>query len=58
MYIFLEAGIGLGALTAGWFYQDVISMIPKILYASAGVSFMALLYMLYWKRSVAIKLNR
>jgi MFS family permease len=53
MYIFLEAGIGLGALAAGWFYQDVISMIPKILYASAGVTFIALLYMLYWKNSVA-----
>jgi MFS family permease len=53
MYIFLEAGIGLGALLAGWYYQDVISMIPIILYASAGVSFIALLYMLYWKNSVS-----
>ncbi|MEJ7559690.1 MAG: MFS transporter [Pedobacter sp.] len=52
MYIFLEAGIGLGALTAGWFYQDVISMIPNILYASAAITFIALLYMLYWKRSL------
>jgi MFS family permease len=52
MYIFLEAGIGLGALVAGWFYQDVISMIPTILYSTAGISFLALLYLLHWKRSV------
>jgi MFS family permease len=52
MYIFLEAGIGLGALLAGWFYQDVISMIPTILYASAGTSFVALLYMLHWRSKV------
>ena len=54
MYIFLEAGIGLGALFAGWAYQDVILMIPKILYASAGVSLLALIYMLYWKRKHTI----
>lgn len=51
MYIFLEAGIGLGALVAGWYYQDVIAKIPMILYASAGISFIALLYMLYWKNN-------
>ncbi|RYZ53359.1 MAG: M20/M25/M40 family metallo-hydrolase, partial [Sphingobacteriales bacterium] len=28
MYIALEAGIGLGALFAGWVYQDVIAKIP------------------------------
>jgi MFS family permease len=51
MYIFLEAGIGLGALVAGWFYQDVIAKIPMILYASAGISFIALVYMIYWKNN-------
>jgi len=53
MYIFLEAGIGLGALFAGWFYQDVISMVPPIFYATAAISFTALIYMVYWKNSVA-----
>ena len=53
MYIFLEAGIGLGALTAGWYYQDIILMIPKILYASAGISFLALIYLVYWKNTAA-----
>jgi MFS family permease len=51
MYIFLEAGIGLGALVAGWFYQDIIAKIPTILYASAGISFIALVYMIYWKNN-------
>ncbi|ATP56159.1 MFS transporter [Pedobacter ginsengisoli] len=50
MYIALEAGIGLGALLAGWAYQDVIAMIPTILYCTAGVALMALVYMIMWKK--------
>lgn len=46
MYIALEAGIGLGALFAGWFYHDIISRVPVIMYATAAMTFMALLYML------------
>jgi MFS family permease len=46
MYISLEAGIGLGALVAGWLYQDVISQVPLIMYVSAGMAVLALLYML------------
>ncbi len=46
MYIALEAGIGLGALLAGWVYHDVIMRIPYILYASAGIALLALLYLL------------
>ena len=46
MYIALEAGIGLGALVAGWVYHDVIMRIPYILYASAGIALLALLYLL------------
>ncbi|GEP51016.1 MFS transporter [Flavobacterium noncentrifugens] len=46
MYIALEAGIGLGALFAGWYYQDVISKIPLVMYASAVITFAALGYML------------
>ncbi|TDQ11889.1 MFS transporter [Pedobacter metabolipauper] len=51
MYIALEAGIGLGALFTGWFYQDVILMIPYLLYATAGVTFTGLLYLIYWKNT-------
>ncbi|MES2826957.1 MAG: MFS transporter [Bacteroidota bacterium] len=51
MYIALEIGIGMGALVAGWFYQDVLAMIPTVFYGTAMVAFAALLYMLYWKRN-------
>ena len=44
MYIALEAGIGLGALFAGWMYQDVIAKIPMLMYASAAMVFLALSY--------------
>jgi MFS family permease len=44
MYIALEAGIGLGALFAGWVYQDVIAKIPMLMYASAAMVFLALGY--------------
>lgn len=53
MYIALEAGIGLGALCAGWYYQDVITKIPVIMYATAVMSFIALGYMLLRKKPVA-----
>lgn len=46
MYIALEAGIGLGALFAGWVYQDVIAKIPMLMYASAGMVFLSLGYVL------------
>lgn len=47
MYIALEAGIGLGALFSGWVYQDAISKIPMLMYFSAGVTLLALLYVWY-----------
>ena len=45
MYIALEAGIGLGALFAGWYYNDIIARIPVVMYASAGLTLMAFGYM-------------
>jgi MFS family permease len=44
MYIALEAGIGLGALFAGWVYQDVIAKIPMLMYGSAIMVFLSLSY--------------
>ena len=44
MYIALEAGIGLGALFAGWVYQDVIAKIPMLMYGSAVMVFLSLSY--------------
>jgi MFS family permease len=50
MYIALEAGIGLGAVFAGWYYADVITRVPLIFYTSAGFVTVALLYMLLRKK--------
>lgn len=47
MYISLEAGIGLGALFAGWYYADFIERFPTIMYASAVVTVVGLAYMLF-----------
>ncbi|MEN0082899.1 MFS transporter, partial [Flavobacterium lindanitolerans] len=52
MYIALEAGIGLGALFAGWIYQDVIGKIPLIMYLSGGMTFLALVYVWVYVRKV------
>lgn len=49
MYIALEAGIGLGAFLAGWFFQDSIERIPTVFYASAGFVVMSLVYLLFYK---------
>jgi MFS family permease len=51
MYISLEAGIGLGALLAGAYYQDVLARIPVSLFICGAIALTALLYMLVWKRT-------
>lgn len=48
MYIALEAGIGGGALIAGYTYQDFIQRIPMILYGNAIVILIAVFYIVYW----------
>lgn len=48
MYIALEAGIGLGALLAGWLFIDDIAMIPVTFFLCAGISVMALAYVFIW----------
>lgn len=55
MYIALEAGIGLGALCAGWYYQDVISNIPVIMYCTSAITFLALVYMFVLPKKTAIR---
>jgi MFS family permease len=47
MYIALEAGIGVGALLAGWLFISDISMIPVIFYCCSGVTLLSLLYLHY-----------
>lgn len=56
MYISLEAGIGLGALVAGWVYHDEIARIPGIFYACAGVAMLALWYL--WRWAISQKIQR
>lgn len=47
MYIALEAGIGIGALLAGWLFIRDLSMIPIIFYCCAGITLLALVYLQY-----------
>jgi predicted MFS family arabinose efflux permease len=46
MYIALEAGIGLGALAAGWLFNDQVQRVPAILYGCAALTLPGLLYLL------------
>ncbi len=47
MYIALEMGIGLGALIAGWLYQDQLRLVPSIFYGAAVITLLGLLYLLF-----------
>ena len=50
MYIALEAGIGFGALLAGWLFIDDISTIPTTFFICTGITLLALVYLqLFWK---------
>jgi len=49
MYIAMEAGIGLGALCAGWYFQDYLDRIPMVIYVSAFICLLGTIYMLRFK---------
>jgi MFS family permease len=50
MYIALEAGIGIGALLAGWLFIDDISTIPSTFFICTGITLAAFVYLQYvWK---------
>lgn len=49
MYIAMEAGIGLGALCAGWYFQDYLDRIPMVIYVSAFICLLVTIYMLKFK---------
>jgi MFS family permease len=49
MYIALEAGIGLGAFFAGWFFQDTIERIPYLFYGAALANAFAVIYLFLHK---------
>lgn len=47
MFIALEAGIGLGALLSGWYYNEILQRIPITLFVCAALAFLGILYLLY-----------
>ncbi|MGX1928305.1 MFS transporter [Flagellimonas sp. 2504JD4-2] len=49
MFIALEAGIGLGALLCGWYYQDNYGNIPITMNACALIAFAGLIFLLFKK---------
>ncbi|MET1258304.1 MFS transporter [Flagellimonas sp. DF-77] len=49
-FIALEAGIGLGALGSGWWYQDRYEAIPQIMMACAFMVFVGFLYTFFLKK--------
>lgn len=51
MYIALEAGIGIGALLAGWIFIRDYDMIPLIFYCCTAITVMALLYLQFMYKS-------
>lgn len=53
MYIALEAGIGLGAMAAGWIFVDDLRRVPVIFYGCAGITVVGLVY-LSTKKSVRL----
>jgi MFS family permease len=55
MYIFMEVGIGLGALLAGSIFIADVSVIPRIFYYCTGITVIALVYLQFvYKPSNAV----
>jgi predicted MFS family arabinose efflux permease len=57
LYIGLEAGIGIGAFLAGWYYQDVIYRLKYIFYGAALSNIFALLYLLWYLNKPKINIG-
>ncbi|WP_242528021.1 MFS transporter [Allomuricauda sp. CAU 1633] len=53
MYIALEAGIGLGALFSGWYYQESVARIPHAFYGSAVLVLLGVGYLYFRKRKTS-----
>ncbi|HZH64574.1 MAG TPA: MFS transporter, partial [Flavisolibacter sp.] len=54
MYIALEAGIGLGAMVAGWVFKDRLERVPYIFYGCAVMNVLGLVYLVMRERRKAI----
>jgi MFS family permease len=57
MYIALEAGIGLGAIVAGWVYDGQASSIPVSFYIAALFSTVSVVYMIWFQKKNQELLN-
>ncbi|MDQ6610507.1 MAG: MFS transporter, partial [Bacteroidota bacterium] len=57
MYIALEAGIGLGAMVAGWAFQDHLERVPYIFYGCALTSVIGLLYLLAKQKTNLVSID-
>lgn len=51
-YMAMEAGIGLGAAIAGWYYADNLAHIPAMFYFAAFIVVLSIAYTLYWEKKV------
>lgn len=50
MYIFLESGIGVGALVSGWLYANSTSNFKLVFLSAAGFAFLSFLILIFTKR--------
>lgn len=50
MFIALEAGIGLGALLSGWYYQDMHQNIPHTMLGCAFLGVVGLVFLTCWRK--------
>lgn len=50
MFIALEAGIGLGALLSGWYYQETYQNIPHTMLGCAFLAVVGLVYLSYLRK--------
>jgi MFS family permease len=50
MYIFLESGIGVGAVISGWLYANNPENFRLVFLTSGGVAFLAFLILIFTKR--------
>lgn len=55
MYIALEIGIGVGALAAGWYYQDQVAHIAPVLYIMGVVNILAIVLIYLWSKRKSVQ---
>jgi MFS family permease len=58
MFIGLEAGIGLGALAAGFYYRNVPGHIPQIMFVCAGTALIAIIYLQFAQKRARPRIEK